>query len=52
MPKPKTSSSPSPAHDQSFELEQIGHEDEALRVLRALEAEGWMKVLCPAWTIE
>ena len=38
------------AHDQSFELEQIGHEDDGLKVLRALEAEGWMKVLCPAWT--
>ncbi|WP_109484887.1 CCA tRNA nucleotidyltransferase [Occallatibacter savannae] len=37
-------------HDKSFELEQIGHEDDGLRVLRALEAEGWMKVLCPAWT--
>src|SRR5262249_16478778 len=30
-------------------LEQIGHEDEGLKVLRALEAEGWMKVLFPAW---
>ncbi len=38
------------AHDRSFELEQIGHEDDGLKVLRALEAEGWMKVLCPAWT--
>jgi tRNA nucleotidyltransferase/poly(A) polymerase len=37
------------AHDRSQELEQIGHEDEGLKVLRALEAEGWMKVLCPAW---
>ena len=38
------------AHDLSQELEQIGHEDDGLRVLRALEAEGWMKILCPAWT--
>jgi tRNA nucleotidyltransferase (CCA-adding enzyme) len=38
------------AHDHSFELEQIGHEDEGLKVLRALEAEGWMNVLFPAWT--
>ena len=37
-------------HDRSQELEQIGHEDEGLKVLRALEAEGWMKVLCPTWT--
>jgi tRNA nucleotidyltransferase/poly(A) polymerase len=32
------------------ELEQIGHEQDALKVLRALEEEGWMKVLFPAWT--
>ncbi len=35
---------------RSQELEQIGHEDEGLKVLRALEEEGWMKVLFPAWT--
>jgi tRNA nucleotidyltransferase (CCA-adding enzyme) len=38
------------AHARSQELEQIGHEEEGLKVLRALEAEGWMKVLFPAWT--
>lgn len=32
------------------ELEQIGYEDEGLKVLRALEAEGWMELLFPAWT--
>ena len=37
-------------HARSQELEQIGHEDEALKVLAALEAEGWMKVLFPPWT--
>ena len=37
-------------HDRSQELEQIGHEDEGLKVLRAFEAEGWMKVLSPMWT--
>ena len=37
-------------HAQSQELEQIGHEEDGLTVLRALEAEGWMKVLFPAWT--
>ncbi len=31
-------------------MEQIGHEEEALKVLHALEAEGWMKELFPAWT--
>ena len=38
------------AHTRSQELEQIGHEENGLNVLRALEAEGWMKVLFPAWT--
>jgi tRNA nucleotidyltransferase/poly(A) polymerase len=35
---------------RSRELEQIAHEEEGLKVLRALEAEGWMQVLFPAWT--
>ncbi|MGA8044552.1 MAG: CCA tRNA nucleotidyltransferase [Terracidiphilus sp.] len=39
-----------PPLDRSRELEQIGHEDDGLKVLRALEADGWMKVLFPAWT--
>jgi tRNA nucleotidyltransferase (CCA-adding enzyme) len=38
------------AHARSEELEQIGHEEDGLKVLRALETEGWMKVLFPAWT--
>jgi tRNA nucleotidyltransferase/poly(A) polymerase len=38
------------AHDRAKELEQIGHEDEGLKVLQALETEGWMKILFPAWT--
>ena len=37
-------------HARSQELEQIGHEDDGLKVLHALEAEGWMNVLFPAWT--
>jgi tRNA nucleotidyltransferase (CCA-adding enzyme) len=37
-------------HGRSQELEQIGHEEDGLSVLQALEAEGWMKVLYPAWT--
>ncbi len=36
--------------ERSRELEQIGHEDDGLKVLRALEDEGWMKVLYPQWT--
>jgi tRNA nucleotidyltransferase (CCA-adding enzyme) len=35
---------------RSQELEQIGHEEDGLKVLRALENEGWMKHLFPAWT--
>jgi tRNA nucleotidyltransferase/poly(A) polymerase len=35
---------------RSQELEQIGHEEEGLQVLQALETAGWMKVLFPAWT--
>ncbi|MGD0480803.1 MAG: CCA tRNA nucleotidyltransferase [Terracidiphilus sp.] len=38
------------SHARSEELEQIGHEEDGLKVLHALEAEGWMKVLFPAWT--
>jgi tRNA nucleotidyltransferase (CCA-adding enzyme) len=37
-------------HDRAFELEQIGHEEEPLKVMHALEAEGWMQHLFPAWT--
>jgi tRNA nucleotidyltransferase/poly(A) polymerase len=32
------------------ELEQIGHEEDGLKILEALEAEGWMKVLFAPWT--
>jgi tRNA nucleotidyltransferase/poly(A) polymerase len=39
------------AQARSRELEQIGHEEEGLKVLQALEAEGWMKFLFPAWTV-
>ena len=39
------------AHERSKELEQIAHEDDGLKVLAALEAEGWMQVLFPAWTV-
>jgi tRNA nucleotidyltransferase (CCA-adding enzyme) len=35
---------------RSRELEQIGHEEDGLKVLKALESEGWMKFLFPAWT--
>ena len=38
------------AHERSRELEQIGHEDDGLKVLQALDTEGWTKVLYPPWT--
>jgi tRNA nucleotidyltransferase (CCA-adding enzyme) len=37
-------------HARGEELEQIGHEEDGLKILQALEAEGWMKALFPAWT--
>jgi tRNA nucleotidyltransferase (CCA-adding enzyme) len=39
----------SPYH-RGYELEEIGHEEDGLRVLAAMEAEGWMHHLFPAWT--
>ncbi|MGH9590656.1 MAG: CCA tRNA nucleotidyltransferase [Terracidiphilus sp.] len=39
-----------PPQSRAQELEQIGHEEEGLKVLRAFETEGWMKVLFPART--
>jgi tRNA nucleotidyltransferase/poly(A) polymerase len=38
------------AEARSRELEQIGHEDDGLKVLHALDEEGWLKILFPAWT--
>ena len=37
-------------HERGRELEQIGHEEEPLKVLHALEAEGWMSHLFAAWS--
>jgi len=34
-----------------YELEEIGHEEDALKALKAIEAEGWTKHLFPAWTV-
>jgi tRNA nucleotidyltransferase/poly(A) polymerase len=33
-----------------YELEEVFHEEDPLRVLRRLESEGWAKVLFPAWS--
>jgi tRNA nucleotidyltransferase (CCA-adding enzyme) len=35
---------------RKYELEEVFHEEDPLRVLRRLESEGWAKVLTPAWT--
>ena len=35
---------------RGYELEEIAHEDDGLRVLSAMEAAGWMQLLFPAWT--
>jgi tRNA nucleotidyltransferase (CCA-adding enzyme) len=39
----------SPYH-RGYELEEIGHEEDGLRVLAAMEAQGWMHHLFPAWS--
>src|SRR6202041_1444080 len=38
------------AFHRGYETEEIFHEEDPLRVLRRLEAEGWMKHLFPALT--
>jgi tRNA nucleotidyltransferase (CCA-adding enzyme) len=35
---------------RGYELEEIGHEEDALRILKVMEDAGWMKYLDPAWT--
>jgi tRNA nucleotidyltransferase (CCA-adding enzyme) len=37
-------------HERASELEQIGHEEDPLKVMHALEAEGWMQHLFAGWT--
>jgi tRNA nucleotidyltransferase (CCA-adding enzyme) len=39
-----------PQHLRGYELEEIAHEEDPMKALRALEAEGWIKALFPAWT--
>ena len=34
-----------------YELEQLAYEDDPLNVVRALEREGWLKILSTHWTI-
>jgi tRNA nucleotidyltransferase/poly(A) polymerase len=33
------------------ELEQLAHEDDPVNIMRALEREGWLKILHPHWTM-
>jgi tRNA nucleotidyltransferase/poly(A) polymerase len=40
------------SYQQGYEVEEILHEEDGLKILKALEADGWMKSLCPAWTSE
>ena len=37
------------AVQRGYELEEIGYEEEPVQVLKALESEGWMEHLSPAW---
>ncbi len=39
------------AYQRGYELEEIGHEESPLEMLRTLEQQGWMKQLYPAWTL-
>jgi tRNA nucleotidyltransferase/poly(A) polymerase len=39
-----------PTYLKGYELEEVVHEEDALKALKALESEGWMKHVFPAWT--
>jgi tRNA nucleotidyltransferase (CCA-adding enzyme) len=39
------------SYQRGYELEEIGHEENPLEMLRTLEQQGWMKHLYPAWTV-
>ena len=34
-----------------YELEQLAHEDDPVHIMRALDKEGWLKVLHPHWSM-
>jgi tRNA nucleotidyltransferase (CCA-adding enzyme) len=40
------------SYQQGYEVEEVLHEEDGLKILKALEADGWMKSLYPAWTSE
>lgn len=37
-------------YQRGYELEEIGHEETPLEMLRTLDEQGWMKEMFPAWT--
>ena len=37
-------------YQRGYELEEIGHEESPLDMLKTLEQQGWMKQLFPGWT--
>jgi tRNA nucleotidyltransferase (CCA-adding enzyme) len=37
-------------YSRGYELEEIAHEEDGYKVLAAMETEGWMQHLFPAWT--
>ncbi len=37
-------------YERGLETEELVHEEDPLRVMKRLEADGWMKVLAPYWT--
>ncbi len=39
------------SYHKGYELEEIGHEEDGLRVLEAMEREGWLQHLFPAWSV-
>ena len=34
-----------------YELEQLAHEDDPVHIMRALDKEGWLKILHPHWSL-
>jgi len=34
-----------------YEVEQVAHEDDPVHIMRALDKEGWLKLLHPHWTM-
>jgi len=40
------------SHGIGYEIEQIAYEEDPIGVMRALESEGWLRVLCSKWTAE